>query len=68
MKEARVRWNNPTKQWLIRYWSDEEQKWRTDSAYEVKDVNPETEMGWISEEMICRLYHLQDLGYKIGLY
>lgn len=65
MKEARVSWNKPRKVWVIRFWSETEKEWLEDSAYFVKDENPETEMGWISETFLCRLYDLQDLGYKI---
>ena len=65
MKEARVSWNNTWKSWVIRYWSEADQEWKEDSAYPVKDVDEETEYGWISETLICRLYDLQDKGYKV---
>lgn len=65
MKEARVSWNKPRKVWIIRLWSETEKEWLEDSAYFVKDENPETEIGWVSETILCRLYDLQDLGYKI---
>lgn len=65
MKQARVSWNKPRQAWVIRYWSEADQEWNEDSAYPVKDVNPETEMGWISELMVCRMYDLQDLGYEV---
>ena len=63
MKEARVSWNKPMSAWVIRYWSEKDQEWNDDSYYPVKDVNPETELGFVSEQMICRMYDLQDLGY-----
>lgn len=65
MKEARVSWNRPRKVWVIRFWSESEHDWLEDSAYFVKDEDPNTEMGWISETFLCRLYDLQDLGYTI---
>ena len=65
MKEARVSWNKSRKVWVIRFWSETEKEWLEDSAYFVKDENPETEIGWVSEMILCRLYDLQDLGYKI---
>lgn len=65
MKEALVSWNKPRKVWVIRYWSDADKEWNEDSAYFVKDVNPETELGWIPELMLSRFYDLQDLGYSI---
>lgn len=65
MKEARVSWNKPRKVWVIRFWSESEHDWLEDSAYPVKDVNPETEIGWVSELLVTRLYELQDLGYEI---
>lgn len=64
MKEARVSWNKPMNCWVIRYWSETDHEWNDDSYYPVKDVNPETEMGYIPEEIICRMYDLQDLGYS----
>ena len=67
MKEARVSWNKPTNQWVIRFWSKKDQEWLDDSYYFVKDVDPKTEMGWVSESLITRLHELQDLGYKIIL-
>ena len=67
MKEARLSWNRPKNQWIIRFWSETERDWLEDSYYPVKDVNPETEYGWVSELLITRLYELQDLGYKISL-
>lgn len=67
MKEARVSWNRPRKAWVIRFWSETENEWLEDSAYFVKDVDPETEMGWVSELLIARMYELQDMGYKIVL-
>ena len=65
MKEARVSYNRPRKSWVIRYWSETEREWVDDSFYSVKDVDPETELGFVSEELICRLYELQNGGYKI---
>ena len=51
--------------WVIRYWSEKDQEWNEDSYYPVKDVNEETELGWVSESLVCRLYDMQKLGYKI---
>ena len=66
MKEARVSWNRPRKAWVIRYWSETDHEWVEDSAYFVKDVDPETELGWVSETFVTRLYELQqDHGYEI---
>lgn len=65
MKEARVSWNKPMKAWVIRYWSEKDHEWNDDSYYLVKDVDAETEYGWVSELLITRLYELTDLGYKI---
>lgn len=62
-KEATISWNRPRKVWVIRYWSETEHEWLEDSAYFVKDEDPKTEMGWISETFLSRLYDLQDLGY-----
>ena len=64
-KDVRVSWNKPRQCWIIRFWSETDHDWVEDSAYFVKDVNPETELGWIPEEMLCRFYDLQDLGYTI---
>lgn len=66
MKEARLTWSKARNQWLIKFWNGKE--WLEDSAYYLKDINPETEIGWVSELLITRLYELQDMGYKIGLY
>ena len=66
MKEARLSWNKPMGAWVIRFWSKTDQEWKDDSYYPAKDVNPETELGWVSELLITRLYELQDLGYKIN--
>lgn len=63
--EARVSWNKPMGAWVIRYWSETDKEWNEDSWYPVKDVDPETENGWVSELLIVRLYELMDLGYKI---
>ena len=65
MKEARLFWNKGRNMWVIRYWSETDHEWNDDSWYYVKEVDPETELGWIPEKLICRLYELQDLGYKI---
>lgn len=65
MKEARVSWNRPMKSWVIRYWSQKDQEWNDDSYYPVKDVDPNTEYGWVSETMIARLMQLADLGYEV---
>lgn len=67
MKEARVSWNKLRNVWVIRFWSETEKEWLEDSTYFVKDVDPETEMGWVSELLITRMYELQDMGYKIVL-
>lgn len=65
MKEARVSWNRPRNQWIIRFWSQVAKDWIEDSAYLVTDVDPETEIGYVSENLITRLYDLQQLGYTI---
>ena len=65
MKEARVSWNRPMKSWVIRYWSQKDHEWNDDSYYPVKDVDPNTEYGWVSETMIARLMQLADLGYEV---
>ena len=67
MKEARVSWNKLRNVWVIRFWSETEKEWLEDSTYFVKDVDPETEMGWVSELLVARMYELQDMGYKIVL-
>ena len=64
-KEARITWNRPRNMWVIRYWSETDHEWNDDSYYPVKDVNEETELGWVSESLITRVYELQDLGYKV---
>ncbi len=66
--EVRLTWSKATSQWIIRFNTGEDDEWHDDSYYPVKDVNPETECGWVSELLITRLYELQDLGYKISLY
>lgn len=65
MKEARVSWNKPMNAWVIRFWSEHKKEWLEDSWYPVKDVDENTEYGWVSELLIVRLYELEDLGYKI---
>lgn len=63
--EARVSWNKPMGAWVIRFWSEADKEWNEDSYYPVKDVDPETENGWVSELLLVRLYELMDFGYKI---
>lgn len=65
MKEARVSFNKPMNSWVIRYWSEKDKEWNEDSWYPVKDVDENSELGWVSEELMCRFYYLQDLGYEI---
>ena len=62
--KARVSWNRPKKAWVIRW---EDGNGACEKFFHPKDVNPETEYGYIPEEFICTLYDLQDRGYSIVL-
>lgn len=63
MKEARVSFNRPRNQYIIRYWSETEQEWMEDSAFNV--ITDCADIDWLPCEMIGRLTHLQDIGYTI---
>lgn len=67
MKEAMLSWSKPTESWVIRLWSESKQEWIEDSSYPVKDVNPEMEIGWVSELLLTRMYELEGMGYKVAL-
>ena len=64
-RSATVSWNKPNNEWVIRLWDEEEQEFVFSSSYPVKDVNPDTQLGWVSELIVCKLFELQDLGYEI---
>ena len=68
MKEARLTWSKAEEKWIIKVWSERKEEWIEDTSFPVKDVETETEQGWVSEMLILRLYDLQDQGYKIGLF
>ena len=61
MKEARVSFNRPRNQYIIRYWSEAEHEWMEDSAFNV--ITDCADIEWIPAELIWRLSHLQELGY-----
>lgn len=64
-KIAIVSWSGIKEQWIVSFWSENSQKWLEDSFYYVKDVDSRTEIGWVSELILCKLAELNELGYDI---
>lgn len=65
-KKVYISWNVPEKSWVLRFWSDEDNAYKIDSSYPVKDVD-ENDIGWVSELLLLRLKCLQDVGYDVVL-
>lgn len=63
MKEARVSFNKPHNQWIIRFWSETDEMWKEDSRHPI--VQMCDDIDYVSETLIYRIKQLQDLGYKI---
>lgn len=65
MKEARISYNKTTDQWVIRYWSEKDEEWKTDSSYFIQYPSKDADIGLVSETLLFRLSELQDLGYEL---
>ena len=65
MKKAWLNYSTDTRQWIIRLWIDDE--WVTSKAFMTSHKDEETGCQLVSDELICELAYLQDLGYSLKI-
>ena len=65
MKKAKIVWDKESGTWNLFFKSGDE--WLLDSGYFVKDVDPKSGIGWVSETLLTRARYLNNLGYKVTI-
>lgn len=62
-KMAWFNWSRKDSAWVERLWIDEE--WTFSKSFKVRDIDQESDNGWVHDSIMCEIAHLQDLGYEV---
>ena len=65
-KKAKISWDENMNAWVL-YFKNGDEEWLMDSGYLVKDVNPKSGLGWVSETIFTRARALKEMGFKVTI-
>lgn len=61
--KAWLNWRKTDETWVLRVCSDDE--WKVVKTWERKDVDEESDLGWIHESLLTEIADLQVLGFEV---
>ena len=66
-RQATITWSRAEKKWILRLWNIETKEWEFSKSWRPKDIDEETEIGWVADTILIEIAHLQDLGWNVRI-